>query len=132
MQKLKARILVVDDDPDILTAARVVLMRRFEVVDTEQNPSRLETLIKRGNYDTVVLDMNFAAGKDTGNEGLFWLKRILALDSALRVILITAYGDIQLAVAAMKLGASDFIVKPWDNESLVQAVQTSVSKQDSK
>jgi two-component system, NtrC family, response regulator HydG len=125
MQKQGAKILVVDDDKDILTAARVVLRQKFETVDTESNPQKLSTLLQQNRYDVILLDMNYSSGKTTGNEGLFWLKQILEIHPQQQIVMITAYGDIKLAVEAMKQGAADFIVKPWENEKLEATVQAS-------
>jgi len=122
MQKIRAKILIVDDDADVLTAARVVLRQLYESVETESNPQRLATLLQQNRYDVILLDMNYAAGRLSGHEGLFWLNQIMAKNPQQQVIMITAYGDIQLAVDAMKQGAVDFIVKPWENEKLEAAV----------
>jgi two-component system, NtrC family, response regulator HydG len=122
MQKIPAKVLVVDDDADILTAARVVLRQRFETVVTEQNHQKLNALLAQNRFDVILLDMNFLAGRNSGNEGLFWLKKILEDVPNQKIILITAYGDIQLAVEGMKMGAADFIVKPWENEKLMALV----------
>lgn len=124
MQKMRAKILIVDDDADVLTAARVVLRQLYESVETESNPQRLTTLLQQNRYDVILLDMNYAAGRLSGHEGLFWLNHILAKNPQQQVIMITAYGDIQLAVDAMKQGAADFVVKPWENEKLEAAVNT--------
>lgn len=123
MGKVAAKILVVDDDPDILNTARVVLKQRFESVETETNPQRLNALLHQKTFDVILLDMNYSSGKMNGNEGLFWLKEILLRSPEQRVIMITAYGDIKLAVEAMKHGATDFVVKPWDNDKLEATVQ---------
>lgn len=125
MKKLPAKILVVDDDPDILTAARVVLRQKFASVETESNPQKLNFLLQHHHYDVILLDMNYSSGKTSGNEGLAWLKQILSVNPEQRVVMITAYGDIKLAVEAMKQGAADFIVKPWDNEKLEATVHAS-------
>jgi DNA-binding NtrC family response regulator len=125
MHKLSAKILVVDDDQDVLTAARVVLRQRFDIVETESNPQRLNFLLEQNRYDVILLDMNYSTGRTSGNEGMFWLKQILAVNAEQRVIMVTAYGDIQLAVEAMKHGAADFIVKPWENEKLEATVNAS-------
>lgn len=114
-----ARILVVDDDDDILMAARLLLKLRFASVETHNNPNRLPDLIGSGRFDVVLLDMNFAIGAEGGEEGLKWLSEIKRIDPRVAVVLITAYGDIATAVEAMKRGATDFIVKPWDNERLI-------------
>lgn len=122
MNKLNGKILIVDDDTDVLNAARVVLRQKFETVETENNPQKLRTLLQQKAFDAILLDMNYAYGKANGNEGLFYLKEILSINPDQRVIMITAYGDIKLAVEAMKHGAADFIVKPWDNEKLEATV----------
>jgi two-component system response regulator HydG len=124
MQKTSAKILIVDDDADILTAARVVLRQRYTHVDTEANPQRLNVLLRQNQYHVILLDMNYSAGRLSGNEGLFWLNQIRSLHPQQQVVMITAYADIQLAVEAMKQGAADFIVKPWDNEKLEATVYT--------
>lgn len=134
MQKIPARILIVDDDPDVLNAARVVLRQRYEVVQTEENPNRIPGLLKQTPFDVILLDMNFSAGRLTGNEGLFWLQQITAAHPEQQVVMITAYGEIQVAVEAMKHGAADFIVKPWENEKLEATVyaayQHAISKKE--
>ncbi|HYF69266.1 MAG TPA: sigma-54 dependent transcriptional regulator [Ohtaekwangia sp.] len=125
MQKLNARILVIDDDKDVLTAARIVLRQKFEIVDTENNPEKLRSLLQVNRYDVILLDMNYSSGRTSGTEGLYWLKQILSHNADQRIIMITAYGDIKLAVDAMKEGAADFIVKPWDNDKLEATVYAS-------
>ncbi|MCC6917816.1 MAG: sigma-54-dependent Fis family transcriptional regulator [Alphaproteobacteria bacterium] len=114
-----ARILVVDDDDDILMAARLLLKLRFASVETHNNPARLPELVGSGRFDVVMLDMNFAIGAEGGEEGLRWLSEIKRIDPRIAVVLITAYADIATAVEAMKRGATDFIVKPWDNDRLI-------------
>lgn len=114
-----ARILVVDDEEDVLLAARLLLKRHFSSVQTSSDPSRLPGLAKAGAFDVLMLDMNFAYGADSGHEGLSWLTQVLAVDPAAAVVLVTAHGDIELAVRAMKEGAADFVVKPWENERLI-------------
>jgi DNA-binding NtrC family response regulator len=125
MTKVAAKILVVDDDPDVLTAARVVLRQKFESVVTENNPQKLNYLLQHNAYDVILLDMNYSAGKTSGKEGLMWLSQILSQNPLQQVVMITAYGDIKLAVEAMKVGAADFIVKPWENEKLEATVHAS-------
>jgi DNA-binding NtrC family response regulator len=125
MTKIPAKILVVDDDPDILTAARVVLRQNFESVTTENNPKKLNYLLQNNTYDVILLDMNYSAGKTSGKEGMMWLNEIRSLNPLQQIVIITAYGDIKLAVDAMKHGAADFIVKPWENEKLEATVQVS-------
>lgn len=122
MSKLNGRILIIDDDADVVNAARLVLKQRFAIVEMETNPERINYLLHANRYDVILLDMNFSAGRTSGNEGLYWLSAIRKLHSDQQVVLITAYGDIKLAVEAMKAGAADFVVKPWDNEKLEATV----------
>lgn len=120
----KGHILIIDDDIDVLHTAKLVLKKHYEKVSTESTPVRLESLISKELIDIVLLDMNFKAGATSGNEGLFWLKKIKELSPDTYVIMNTAYGDINLAVASMKLGAVDFLVKPWEREKLISTVNT--------
>jgi DNA-binding NtrC family response regulator len=122
MSLLKASILVIDDDVDVLTAVRLLLKTEVQEVVTEKNPENIPSLIASHSFDMVLLDMNFNASINTGNEGLYWLKRIKEMKPGTSVIMITAYGDIDLAVRSLKEGASDFIVKPWHNEKLLSTI----------
>lgn len=122
MSKVNGKILVVDDDRDVLFTARMALKQRFVDVIIETDPQKIPRYIKNEAVDVIVLDMNFKPGTTDGKEGLFWLKKIKELDSGIGVIMNTAYGDIQLAVEAMKVGASEFIVKPWESEKLLATV----------
>lgn len=121
--KKKGHILIVDDDHDVLFTAKTILKRGYEKVTTESSPNRLETLLQKEDIDLVILDMNFKAGVTSGNEGLFWLKRIHEIDPEIHVLLNTAYGDIDLAVESMKQGAVDFLIKPWEKEKLLATIQ---------
>ena len=114
-----ARILIIDDQEDILLAARLLLKRHFASVVTLRNPATLPELVQRNAFDVLLLDMNFAAGAEGGAEGLALLAQVLALDSQAVVVLITAHGDVSLAVEAMKRGAADFVTKPWENDRLL-------------
>ena len=116
---LQGKILIVDDNIQILNSLSILLKDEFSRVDTIKSPNQLSDKLWRENYDIVLLDMNFAPGETTGNEGIFWLNKIRKSDPLVAVILITAYGDINLAVRAIKLGATDFITKPWDPEKLI-------------
>lgn len=116
---IPARILVVDDNVQILESLRILLKEEFEAIDVLTSPSRINEMLWRNSYDVVMLDMNFALGETSGNEGFFWLNEIRKKDPLLPIILITAYGDIELAVRAIQEGASDFITKPWDPEKLL-------------
>lgn len=121
------RILVVDDDRDVLQAAKLFLKQHVAGVDTERNPQSIPNLIKNDQYDVVLLDMNFTEDVSSGKEGFRWLQRILEIDSSLTVVLITAYGDVEKAVKAIKLGATDFVVKPWQNEKLLATIHSALN-----
>jgi DNA-binding NtrC family response regulator len=125
------RILVVDDDSGVLTAARLLLKRHFAVVQTESDPERLPELLRAG-FDVVLLDMNFARGADSGAEGLEWLERILKIEPGMVIVLMTAYGDVATAVQAIKSGATDFVLKPWQNEKLLATVTSALRLHDSR
>ena len=116
---IPARILVIDDNTQILESLRILLKDEFETIDIIPKPSRIAEMLWRNKYDIVMLDMNFAMGETSGNEGIFWLNEIKKKDPLLPIILITAYGDIELAVKAIREGATDFITKPWDPEKLI-------------
>ena len=120
----KGNILVVDDNKNVLTALRILLENYFEKVTLLSSPKQLQNTIREINPDIVLLDMNFSAGINTGNEGLFWLSEIKKSDADLPVVLFTAYADIDLAVKALKQGANDFVVKPWDNARLIATLQS--------
>lgn len=120
--KKKAKILIVDDNEDILIALRLQLSGYFETIITERKPEMIPAWVSRENLDIVILDMNFRAGINTGNEGIFWMNKILAADPAISVIFITAYAGIELAVKAIQQGAADFIEKPWDDDKILASV----------
>ncbi|WP_207435033.1 sigma-54-dependent transcriptional regulator [Sabulibacter ruber] len=119
MSKMNCRILIVDDQEDILTAGRIFLKQHFSHVRTEINPQKLPDLLLKEPYDVILLDMNYTAGATSSREGLELLQKILEVDPQAVVVMMTAYGDIDLAVQALKLGAMDFVVKPWHNEKLL-------------
>jgi DNA-binding NtrC family response regulator len=129
-------ILIVDDNESILSALEILLHPQFKNVVTLPDPGRILSELQKNHYNVVILDMNFKAGMNTGNEGLYWLGRIRETDPDVSVVMITAYGDIDLAVKALKAGASDFILKPWDNEKLLAtlklAIQLNLSKKEVK
>jgi two-component system response regulator HydG len=108
-----ARILVVDDEGDILQAAQLLLKRHFASVQTSQDPASLPERVRQNSFDVLLLDMNFAPGTDEGAEGLKWLAAVLALDPQAVVVLVTAHSGVELAVQAMKQGAAYFVTKPW-------------------
>ncbi len=118
-----ASVLVVDDDADVLTAVRLLLKTEAKDVITEKNPGNIQTLLSKHSFDLVMLDMNFTSSINTGNEGLFWLRKVLELKPGTAVIMITAYGAIDLAIRCLKEGAADFVVKPWHNEKLLASVK---------
>jgi len=132
MAKKKARILVVDDDRDVLTTANMVLKQHFSEVVTLEQPAEIPKLVKERNLDVVVLDMNFFPGITTGWEGIQWLKTNRELDPSVHVLMSTAYGDIKIAVRAMKHGAIDFLVKPWTREKLLASVSATLELKRSK
>ena len=117
-------ILVVDDNKGILTAVQMLLGTCFEKVITISTPNKIKATLHEENIDVVLLDMNFSAGINTGNEGLFWLSEIKKDDASIQVVLFTAYADIDLAVRGIKEGAADFVVKPWDNAKLLETLKT--------
>ncbi|PCI33989.1 MAG: sigma-54-dependent Fis family transcriptional regulator [Alphaproteobacteria bacterium] len=119
-------ILIVDDDQDILIAARLLLKRHFASVSTTNRPDQIRKILRNQEVDAVLLDMNFTLGADSGTEGLHWLGDILAVKPDMIVIVITAHGGVELAVEAMKKGATDFITKPWENAKLVSTLRTAV------
>lgn len=121
-----AKLLIIDDDPDVLTSARILLKQHYKDIRSENDPYRLNLLLKESQYDAVLLDMNFRAGASSGQEGIAWMKKILRQAPATSVILMTAYGDIDLAVQAMKEGAADFVVKPWDNARLLESLELAI------
>jgi DNA-binding NtrC family response regulator len=119
MQNPKGNILVVDDNKSILSALEILLTPVLGEITSISNPNLIPAELKKKDYNLVVLDMNFSAGVNTGNEGIFWLNKIKETNPAISVVMITAYGDIDTAVRALKAGASDFVLKPWDNEKLM-------------
>lgn len=124
----KASILVVDDDADVLTAVRLLLRPQVQEIVTEKNPELLPSLLKQQNFDVILLDMNFRSALNTGNEGLYWLQKIKELRPETAVIMITAYGAIDLAIRSLKEGAFDFVVKPWHNEKLLGTISDAISR----
>lgn len=125
-KSIRGSILIVDDDVSITRTLKLLLRDDFDLVHTLSNPKFIPSELKKHRYEVVLLDMNFSIGKQSGDEGLFWLKQIIEIDPTLVVIMITAYGEINLAVKAIKLGAADFIVKPWENVKLIATIRTGV------
>src|SRR5437588_12220263 len=128
----KSNVLIVDDDIDVLTAVKLLLKTEAQEVITEKNPENLNWLLQRNQVDLVLLDMNFNSAINTGNEGLYWLRKIKEWKPNVCVIMITAYGDIDLAIRSLKEGAYDFIVKPWHNEKLIATIKEAVRQKDAK
>ncbi|CAN5695582.1 sigma-54 dependent transcriptional regulator [soil metagenome] len=118
----KSSVLIIDDDTDVLTAVKLLLKTEVAEVVTEKNPQNILAIVGKQKFDIILLDMNFSASINTGNEGLYWLKRIKEIKPATAVIMITAYGDIDLAVKSLKEGAFDFVLKPWQNEKLISTL----------
>ncbi len=115
----KGKVLIVDDNKSALSAIRLLLQFEFKFVKTIASPNQIASELRDTEYDIILLDMNFSAGLNTGNEGLYWLTEIKKIAPNTEVVMITAYGDVELAVKALKRGAADFILKPWENEKLV-------------
>ena len=126
MSKSKATILIIDDDEDVLLSAKLLLKKLYENVITRNNPKEINQLISEENIDVVVLDMNYRIGFNDGKEGIYWLKHILSVNSKMVVILMTAYGEVELAVNAIKMGAFDFILKPWSNEKFLATINVAL------
>jgi two-component system, NtrC family, response regulator HydG len=132
MSKLEAKILIVDDDQDVLLAAKLFLKQHFDIVHTEKNPENLPGLLANENYDVILLDMNFSKDATSGKEGFHWLNVILETDPAAVVIFITGYGDIELAVQGIKEGATNFLLKPWENKKLLATITANLKVRESK
>jgi DNA-binding NtrC family response regulator len=128
----EGKILIIDDNKSVLSALEILLQFEYKEVKTISNPNQITSLLNLKEYDVVLLDMNFSAGVNTGNEGLFWLKEIKKRVPDILIITMTAYGDVELAVKALKEGASDFILKPWNNEKLLTTVKSAYSLRKSK
>jgi len=128
----QANILVIDDDTDILTAARLLLKPEVKSVVVDSKPENLHRLLTANPFDVLLLDMNFSSPLNTGNEGLYWLQQIKKWSPSTSVVMITAYGHIDLAVRALKEGATDFIVKPWHNDKLLETITDALPRKDSK
>ncbi|MDX2247865.1 MAG: sigma-54 dependent transcriptional regulator [Bacteroidia bacterium] len=128
----KARILIVDDDRDVLDAARIFLKNHGFQIDTEERPVFLTQLVKNGNYDLILLDLNFSREAISGKEGFYWLNQILETDPSAVVVLITAYGDVDTAIKAIKKGATDFVLKPWDGEKLLATINNALNIKSSR
>lgn len=125
-----AKILAVDDDQDVLVAVKMLLRPEVKEIVTEKNPEKILSLLAQNQFDMILLDMNYKSSLNTGNEGIFWLRKIREINKTVAVIMITAYGDIDLAVRSVKEGANDFVLKPWRNERLLETMALSLESGD--
>lgn len=125
------KILVIDDNEDLLFAAKMLLKKHAKEVMIEKDPRRIPFLISNNSYDVILLDMNFREDTTSGKEGFYWLKQIKEIDPKAVVILITAFGDVEMAVQALKEGATDFILKPWQNEKLLATLSSAIKLKES-
>src|SRR6056297_125331 len=132
MDNKEGKVLVIDDNEDILFALKLLLKNHVEKVDTETSPNKIPQKMKEESYDALLLDMNFTKDAISGQEGFDWLERILEIDPDAVVVFITAYGDAEKAVRAIKSGATDFILKPWQNEKLLATVSSAIKLRRSK
>ncbi|WP_010665618.1 sigma-54-dependent transcriptional regulator [Marinilabilia salmonicolor] len=128
----KGNILIVDDNKSVLTALEFLLSSDFDKVVCISNPNQINAELEKTNYHLVLLDMNFKTGANTGNEGIYWLRQIKTQKPEISVVMITAYGDVELAVNALKTGATDFVLKPWDNTKLLATVNAAVQLSQSR
>jgi len=129
---INAKILVIDDDKDILLSSKMVLKKEFSDIKTISDPEDIIPFVERIIFDVILLDMNFATGATSGKEVLKWLKKILQRDAEATVVMMTAYGDINLAIDSMKVGAVDFVVKPWDNKKMLATIMSAYKLNKSK
>lgn len=125
------KILMIDDDEDVLLAAKMLLKKQNHHVIIEKNPNKIPFLLNNDTYDVILLDMNFSKDITSGKEGFYWLEKILEKDPQAVVILITAFGDVEMAVKALKQGATDFVLKPWQNEKLISTISTAIKLRQS-
>ena len=126
MDKEIGKILMIDDDEDVLLAAKLLLKKHAHQVIIEKNPKKIPFLLNNDTYDVILLDMNFSKDITSGKEGFYWLSQILEQDPSAVVIMITAFGDVEMAVRALKEGATDFVLKPWQNEKLLATISTAI------
>ena len=128
MKKTNATILIIDDQEDILFACKMVLKKHFETIFTLNNPKKVVELLAENEVDVILLDMNYRIGFEDGREGIYLLKEIKTLSPKTTVILMTAFGKVETAVEGLKLGAFDYILKPWDNTKLIEIVKKGVTQ----
>jgi len=122
------KILIIDDNPAVRTTLKLVLSGEFDEIATVGDPQLIPAILGAGNIDAVLLDMNFDSSRLDGSDGIFWLSRIKEQENAPAVVMITAFGDVPLAVEAMKLGAEDFVTKPWNNDDLIAKLHKAIEK----
>ena len=126
MDKELGKILIIDDNEDVLLAAKLLLKKHAHDVIIEKNPKKIPFLMNNDTYDVILLDMNYSQDITSGKEGFFWLEKILEIEPSAVVILITAFGDVEMAVKALKVGATDFVLKPWQNEKLLATISSAI------
>lgn len=131
MSQEGGKILMVDDDEDVLLAAKMLLKKQNHQVLIEKNPNKIPFLLHNDTYDVILLDMNFSKDITSGKEGFYWLEQILGHEPNAVVIMITAFGDVEMAVKALKMGATDFVLKPWQNEKLIATINTAIKLKQS-
>ncbi|MFC2097800.1 sigma-54-dependent transcriptional regulator [Bacteroidota bacterium] len=132
MKKTEAKILVIDDNKDVLTTAEVFLRQLYSYIRTENNPQLISNILAEEEFDIILLDMNFSQGKIDGSEGIHWLEQIMTIDPTIIVIVISAYGEINVAVKAIKAGAKDFVLKPWNNQKLSATINSALELKRTK
>ncbi len=132
MEKKSGKILIVDDNTDILFALKLLLKPYLELITTETNPQKIANHMAANRYDVILLDMNFSKDAISGKEGFHWLEKILEMDRDAVVFFITAYGDVEKSVHAIKAGATDFIIKPWQNEKLLATISSGIQLRQSR
>lgn len=128
MRKTNATILVLDDNAEVLIAAKMLLKRHFENVLTNNNPKKIIEILALNEVDVIILDMNYRVGFEDGKEGIFWFKEIVKAAPTTQILLMTSYGNVETAVEGIKLGAVDYILKPWNNEALIETVKSAVKQ----
>ena len=132
MKKTEATILVIDDDEDVLITANLLLKQKYTKIITRSNPREINRLITTEPIDLILLDMNYRVGFNDGKEGMYWLKHIREINPDIVLILMTAFGEVELAVEAIKTGAFDFILKPWSNEKFLATINAGLELRRSK
>ncbi len=132
MNLKSGKILIIDDNEDVLFSARLLLKQHYSIVQIEKNPEQIPAILRNESYDIILLDMNFSGDATSGSEGFNWLKKILEISPSAVVILITAFGNVEMAVKAIKEGATDFVLKPWQNEKLLATISSAMMLSRSK